>query len=187
VEENRCTEWRHPVPENDVTPARPLHEQLVGAWELVSYEARCDGDEPTVHPLGDDASGYVMYTPDGHVSVQIMRPGRPPYQVPGPGEGTVTELAEAAGGYLAYSGSYHVVDNSIVVHEIDVSLLPNWVGESLRRKVTLAGRRLELTTITPILIDGRSHTAVLTWNRAEDGGHALTARNGDVVRASGKH
>lgn len=172
----------HPVPDNDVASPRPLHEQLVGAWELVSYEARSDNDERTVHPLGDDASGYVMYSPDGHVSVQIMRPGRQPYQVAGPGEGTVAELAEAAGGYLAYSGSYHVVDNSVVVHEIDVSLLPNWVGESLRRKVTLDGRRLELTTITPILIDGRPHTAVLIWDRAE----TSDARNGGVVRASGK-
>jgi hypothetical protein len=172
----------HPVPENDLASARPLQEQLVGTWELVSYEARSDNDERTVHPLGDNASGYVMYTPDGHVSVQIMRPGRPRYQVAGPGEGTVAELAEAAGGYLAYSGSYHVDDNSVVVHEIDVSLLPNWVGESLRRKVTLDGRRLELTMITPILIDGRPHTAVLTWNRAEASG----ARNGGVVRAAGK-
>ena len=170
------------MPEDDVTSARPLHEKLVGAWELVSYEARSENDQRTVHPLGEDASGYVMYTPDGHVSVQIMRPGRPLYQVPGPGEGTVAELAEAAAGYLAYSGSYHVVDNSVVVHEIDVSLLPNWVGEPLRRKVTLDGRRLELTTITPIMIDGRPHTAVLTWDRAE----VSAARNGGVVRAPGK-
>ncbi|WP_433298400.1 lipocalin-like domain-containing protein [Pseudonocardia sp. CA-142604] len=170
------------MPENDIASARPLQEQLVGAWELVSYEARSDNDEQTVHPMGDDASGYVMYTPDGHVSVQIMRPGRVPYQVAGPGEGTAAERAEAAGGYLAYSGSYRVVDNSVVVHEIDVSLLPNWVGESLRRKVTLDGPRLELTTITPIVIDGRPHTAVLTWDRAEASG----ARNGGGVRASGK-
>jgi Lipocalin-like domain len=169
------------VPENDVASARPLQEQLVGAWELVSYEARCDNDERTVHPLGDDASGYVMYTPDGHVSVQIMRPGRPPYQVAGPGDGTAAERAEAADGYLAYSGSYRV-DDSVVIHEIDVSLLPNWVGESLRRKVTLDGRRLELTTITPILIDGRPHTAVLIWDRAE----TSDERNGGGVRASGR-
>jgi hypothetical protein len=172
----------HPVPENDDASARPLQEQLVGAWGLVSYEARSDNDEQTVHPLGDDASGYVMYTPDGHVSVQIMRAGRSPYQVAGPGEGTAAELAEAAGGYLAYSGSYRIVDNSVVVHEIDVSLLPNWIGESLRRKVTLDGRRLELTTITPMLIDGRPHTAVLTWDRVE----TPAARDGGVLRASGK-
>jgi hypothetical protein len=164
------SEMEHPMPENDVASARPLREQLVGAWQLVSYAARTDDDERTVHPLGGDASGYVLYTPDGHVSVQIMRPGRPRYQVAGPGDGTVAELAEASGGYLAYSGSYHVVDDSIVVHEIEVSLLPNWVGESLRRKVTLDGRRLELTTITPILIDATPHTAVLTWHRAESPG-----------------
>lgn len=158
-------ELENPVPDNDVASARPLLEQLVGAWELVSYEARRNNEEQTVHPLGDDASGYVMYTPDGHVSVQIMRSGRSSYQVAGPGEGTAAELAEAAAGYLAYSGSYRVIDNSVVVHEIDVSLLPNWVGASLRRKVTLDGRRLELITITPILIDGSPHTAVLAWDR----------------------
>ena len=46
---------------------------LIGAWRLVTYEAH-SGDEIS-YPLGEDASGYIMYTPDGYMSVLIMAGG----------------------------------------------------------------------------------------------------------------
>ena len=43
---------------------------LVGAWRLVSYEGRT-GDN-VLYPLGEDATGYIMYTHDGYMSVSMM-------------------------------------------------------------------------------------------------------------------
>ena len=47
---------------------------LIGAWRLVSYEGRT-GDN-VLYPLGEDATGYIMYTHDGHMSVAMMAAGR---------------------------------------------------------------------------------------------------------------
>ena len=47
---------------------------LIGAWRLVTYEAHTGDD--VLYPLGEDASGYIMYTPDGYMSVLMMAAGR---------------------------------------------------------------------------------------------------------------
>jgi hypothetical protein len=100
------------------------------------------------------------------MSAQIMQAGRPPYQASGPSEGNNSELASAARGYLAYSGPYHVEDDSIVVHEIEVSLFPNWVDESQLRNAVLSDGHLELTTTAPVLFGNEELTGVVTWDRA---------------------
>jgi hypothetical protein len=43
---------------------------LVGAWWLVSWENRA-ADGQVTYPMGADATGYLMYTADGHCSVTI--------------------------------------------------------------------------------------------------------------------
>ena len=118
-----------------------------------------------IYPLGKEAKGYILYTPDGYMSAQIMRPDRPPYQAPDPSGGTDTECAQAARGYLSYSGPYHVEDDSVVVHESEISLFPNWVDGTQSRKAVLVDRRLELSTITPVLFGEEERTAVLVWER----------------------
>ncbi|HTF53191.1 MAG TPA: lipocalin-like domain-containing protein [Pseudonocardia sp.] len=145
---------------------RSLRERLVGSWRLVSYEARQDDGRRVIYPLGKDARGYILYTPDGYMSAQIMQPDRPPYRAPDPSGGTLTESAQASRGYLAYSGPYHVEGDSIVVHEPQVSLFPNWVDEIQSRRAVLSDRRLELSATEPVLFGEDLLTAVLVWERA---------------------
>jgi hypothetical protein len=38
---------------------------LAGAWTLQSYEARSIDGSNVTYPLGVDAKGIIMYTPDG--------------------------------------------------------------------------------------------------------------------------
>jgi hypothetical protein len=148
------------------TDDQSLRERLIGAWKLVSYEVRSDDGRRIIYPLGKDAKGYILYTPDGYMSAQIMQLDRPRYQAADPGRGTDEESAQAARGYLAYSGPYHVEDESVVVHEAEVSLFPNWVEETLSRKAVLNGRRLELSTTAPVPVGDEQLTAVLVWERA---------------------
>ena len=55
---------------------KSLRAQLIGAWRLVSYiESPVDGS-PKRSPLGENPQGIIMYTPDGYMSAQLMRPGR---------------------------------------------------------------------------------------------------------------
>ena len=150
--------------------SRLLRERLVGSWRLVSYEVR-DADGALVgYPLGDDATGYLLYTADGFMSAQIMRLDRPRYQAGGIGDGTDAESADAARGYVAYAGPYHVERDSVVVHEPEVSLFPNWVHVPAARKAVLVEPRLELTTSKPLPFGGRQLTAVLIWERVQRSG-----------------
>jgi hypothetical protein len=52
-----------------------LREELIGAWELVSYVVREVAAGEELYPFGDTA-GLIMY-PDGFVSAQMMGRGRP--------------------------------------------------------------------------------------------------------------
>ena len=142
-----------------------LRERLVGSWRLISYEVRDTDGELVGYPLGEDATGSLIYTADGLMSVQVMRPHRPLYQAGGIGDGTDAESAAAARGYVAYAGPYRVERDSVVVHEPEVSLFPNWVHATVVREVVLAEPRLELTTPKPLPFGGQELTAVLLWER----------------------
>ncbi|HEV7977656.1 lipocalin-like domain-containing protein [Amycolatopsis sp.] len=144
----------------------------MGSWRLVSYEVRDGAGVLVGYPLGEDAMGYLVYTVDGFMSVQIMRLGRPRYQAGGLGDGTDAESAAAARGYVAYAGPYHVERDSVVVHEPEVSLFPNWVHAPAAREVVLVEPRLELTNPETLPYGGRELTAVLRWERFERRGSA---------------
>src|SRR4029077_12305621 len=71
-----------------------LREQLIGAWRLVSYvETPVDGS-PKRFPLGEDAEGIIMYTPDGYMSAQLMRLARRPFSSGDWFKGTPEEFTE---------------------------------------------------------------------------------------------
>lgn len=148
------------------TIAEDLRSQLIGAWTLVSYESRRTDGTGVLYPLGPDAEGIIMYTPDGFMSAQIMRPGRPNFHQADVHQADTAEFAAAAEGYLAYSGPYTVSDEGIVNHHVSVSLFPNWIGGIQARVATVDGTRLELGPPEPILIDGEQRTAHLIWSRA---------------------
>ena len=50
-------------------------EQVIGTWKLISLEYhRSDGE--VFFPMGPDAVGWITYTADGRMAVQIMKPDR---------------------------------------------------------------------------------------------------------------
>jgi hypothetical protein len=47
-----------------------LRDQLVGAWELIKYSAYLPSDQSNaIYPMGENAQGIIMYTPDGYMYV----------------------------------------------------------------------------------------------------------------------
>ena len=80
--------------------------------------------------------------------------------------------AAAAAGFLIYAGSYSI-DGDDVIHHVEVSLLPNWVGTSERRHIdwiqTDNGLDLELTTPPTDTDGGRVFVQWLQWTRISDG------------------
>lgn len=110
-------------------------EALVGNWRLVEWTARI-GDR-SVTPFGGPTTGLLTYTADGRMWGTLMLVDRNQVSAPTLAAATVEERARAAAGYLNYAGSYRV-EGTQVVHEVELSLYPNWIGGEQRRDMDWA-------------------------------------------------
>jgi hypothetical protein len=139
-------------------PSNPL----TGTWRLLSWENRSIYGQIS-YPLGRDAVGYIIYNEDGYMSVAIMRPNREKFAAGDLLGGSTEEKAQAAATYVSYCGRYEFLGD-MVVHHVELSLFPNWVGVEQKRLVELRGNRLTLST-RPILLGSKQQTARLIWER----------------------
>lgn len=140
-------------------------DQLVGTWRLTDWEAL--GDEGDVsRPFGDGPLGYVVYTRDGRMITTISRASRAPIG----GDllaGPVGPRAAAFGSFLAYSGTFRVEGHD-VVHHVEMSLFPDWVGTEQRRHAQLAeGGSVLILSTDPMPASGRMVQHCLRWERLE--------------------
>lgn len=136
---------------------------LAGRWNIVSWEQRYD-DGRIVAPMGKELDGYLMYTEAGYMSVFICARGRKPFASGLQFGGTADEKVAAYDTVLSYGGRYEVQGDT-VLHHVEVSLFPNWVGQVQKRRYTLEGDQLAVAATleagTP-----ESRQVVLTWKRA---------------------
>jgi Lipocalin-like domain len=139
-----------------------VRDALVGTWRLVVWENR-NADGRVTYPLGEDAEGLIMYGDDGYMFVAIMRARRVPFDAGDLLRGSAEEKAQAAETYVSYCGRYDF-EGDRVVHHVELSLFPNWVGADQERLVEIAGNRLTLST-RPMLLEGTKQTAHLIWER----------------------
>ncbi|MBN2336308.1 lipocalin-like domain-containing protein [Candidatus Bathyarchaeota archaeon] len=137
------------------------NKEFVGAWRLVSVETR--QEDGSLYRRGERV-GYLVYSRGGFMSVAFMKGGRPVFASGDIRGGTVEEKVAAFDGYVSYSGRYKVKGDR-VIHRIEVSLFPNWVGEDQERIFEFEGDRLTLST--PLqLVGGRQLSTHLIWERA---------------------
>ncbi len=125
---------------------------LAGTWQLKSFEQR-DATGEVAYPLGRHPSGYLIYTPAGQVSVQMMAAEH-------------TSAGDAAARretFRAYCGAYDFTTEQ-VVHHVELSSLPQRVGADLVRFYSLDGDRLTLRT-APSVVNGVEQTGTLVWER----------------------
>ena len=136
--------------------------ELVGVWRLVSWTARA-ADGTVTHPFGEGVTGQIIYTAGGEMAVQIAGAGRPDHPTEDPFGGSGAQQAAAFASYLAYSGRF-AVEEDAVVHLVEQSLFPNWVGGAQRRLATLEGGELVLRT-APMAVGGSTVVNELRWRR----------------------
>ena len=85
-----------------------LRDQLIGAWELVSYFEKPLNGSPLNHPMGKKPMGIIMYTPDGYMSAQLTRPNPDHFASDDWFKATPEEYGTAASTYFAYTGPFEV-------------------------------------------------------------------------------
>ena len=142
-----------------------IASRLVGVWRLVSYMVEQERREKS-YPFGPQPEGFLIYTPDGFVSAQLMKPGRSLFQSHDWSGGTADEYQQAGSGYIAYCGVYEVdEEKETVTHIPSVALVPNLNLKGQLRSVTLSGDRLTLLAVVPVA-NGVSVTSRLEWQRA---------------------
>ena len=137
----------------------------VGAWSLESLRAeRFDGT--VTYPLGEDATGSIIYTESGRFSAQLMRAGRSHLAANDPSLGTPDEITANDNGMISYFGHYDLgIEKGTITPNVETSWFPNFHGTALVRHFELDGDRLNFTT-APVQLGGTEIVGKLVWDRA---------------------
>ena len=120
-------------------PKQDIQNRFIGAWKLVWLE------EPdangTVHKA--DCTGLLVYTRDGHMSVQVM------YRNPQSG-GQEGPVQYAQGGYEASFGSYQIDKNAhTFIFHVEGAMVRSLIGKDLPRAYELTGNQLIVNSTNP--------------------------------------
>jgi hypothetical protein len=150
--------------ERPAKSATPGKSQLVGTWRLVSFEFRSP-DGKVHYPVGKNPVGYLIYSGDGYMSATLMTANRTRLDADLLWAASKEEKVTAAGTFIAYCGRYEIKGDR-VIHHVEASLFPNWVGEPQERFFKFADDQLSLTA-PPAPFRGVPHTAHLVRKRAQ--------------------
>ena len=116
-----------------------VHDGFVGAWRLVWLEEP-DADG-RVHKA--DCTGMLVYTRDGHMSVQVM------YRNPQTG-GQAGPVQYVQNGYEASFGRYEIDENSHTFNfHVEGALARSLIDKDLSRAYEISGNQLIVKSTNP--------------------------------------
>lgn len=107
-----------------------------------------------------------MYDKSGYMSAIISRNDRKNLTENDFGLLPDEEKIELAKGFLAYSGKYEFLGKKIL-HHVELSYIPNWIGTSLERFYEFSKENLILSTL-PVRLRGKEYVGYLTWRKTEN-------------------
>lgn len=115
-------------------------QSVIGVWRLASY-LREDPtmDEELSKDFSDNTGGSLIYTRGGRMMVLLK-----------------------AANLVTYSGTYTFSEGKIV-HHVELSNIPDFIGYDLERKATLSGN--SLTLVAHSMFSDQKYT--LVWERIE--------------------
>ena len=121
---------------------------VIGSWDLVSFQIE-DLNQQT-KSWGQNTTGLLIYSPDGHMSVSINR------EVENKSDQEFKNLFDSI---LFYSGTY-VVEGDIIRHQVTQASNPSRIGKTLIR---YASQKDDLLTLkSPVESFGQ---ATLVWRK----------------------
>jgi hypothetical protein len=127
------------TPVNGDQPGRSITDRFVGAWRLAWLEeSDANGN---VHKA--DCSGLLVYTRDGHMSVQVM------YRDPQT-EAQGGPVQYTQGGYEASFGTYQInEDVRTFTFHVEGAMVRSLIGKDLPRAFELSGNQLIVKSTNP--------------------------------------
>ena len=137
-------------------------EELIGAWILERWRTIYDTGRD-IFPMGKDAQGWLLYTPDGYMSAFLSRANRPAFETGEMLSADNHEKVRAWDSFFSYTGRYEIRGTE-VIHHIEGSLYPNWIGDAQVRTMRLDGGRLILST-PPQKTKRGVQTSEVVWRR----------------------
>ncbi|MCE2515297.1 MAG: lipocalin-like domain-containing protein [Acidobacteria bacterium] len=159
-------------PDLPASETSDTHGQLFGAYRIDSVSRH------TTDGFAIDAdqyeTGYLFYTPSGHMSVHLMRPGRAPFAGESPTAEEALRLSET---YVSYFGPYEVNemagcitcpgprDQGYLIHRPVGSADPRGRGTEARRYYELSDTHLTLRPPVRTDDEGREVVTALRWTR----------------------
>lgn len=126
--------------------------KFIGTWKLIEA-IEFESQEKAFYPWGDDAQGYIMYTKEGIMAVQIIP--REPLNTP-------SEITNhnCLQNYNIYCGPFEVNEtNNLVIHHVQAHVDPAMVGRKNIRSYTFYDDKLLLIT------QGEPTTRRLLWQK----------------------
>jgi lipocalin-like protein len=136
--------------------------KVQGLWKLVSYEVEVQATGQKEMVMGQNPTGYVMFTPEGRVFFIFTGEGRKPAK-------TVQEKADLLSTLVAYTGTYRIEGDKWIT-KVEVAWNPEWVGTEQTRSFKIDGNRLKITTpwrIMPNWPDKGMQRSIVTLERAK--------------------
>jgi len=127
-----------------------IQEKLIGtSWELEIYQSE-DKFGDIIYPLGENATGNIIFTSENRLAVQIMAENHEENLLEKNLDTFNTEVEKemAKLGYHAYSGLFDIDEEKAhLTTHVDVSLIPSYVGTDQIRKATIEGDTLYLSNV----------------------------------------
>jgi hypothetical protein len=145
---------------------KSMKDLLVGSWTLLlADDIKEDGTH--VPGFGPNPDGSLIFTADGHYSLQIIRYARPAFAAKDPLKGTADENKAAIQGMISHFGTYTVDEaNKTVTFRVAASSFPNWDATTQKREVTAIGDEV-LMYNTPAPSTSGYVRAELAWKKAK--------------------
>ncbi len=120
-----------------------IQGRFVGAWRLAWLEE--EGADGKIHRA--DCTGLLVYTRDGHMSVQVM------YRNPPSDPQKATKAAPvqyAQGGYEASFGTYQIDERAqTFTFHVEGALVRTLIGKDLPRAFEFSGKQLIVKSTRP--------------------------------------
>ncbi len=141
-----------------------IKDKIIGTWKLVSWKYT-DENNLALDFFGEKPSGILMYDANGNMNAQLMKGDRSNFISESLTGGTDDEVKQAYLSYAAYYGKYYEKSPGEIIHIVEGSFFPNWVGHQEIRYGKIKDEYLTLCT-PPILAQGKEIVFTVIWIKA---------------------